>query len=226
MIPDITAEYERIVKFTGNKCPPADCIMQRKGEALACTQFMIDYFRHQYPSEIVFMEIGTNRGGNFVLMGNMLMKAFGKVHGIAVDMPEIPTPERPGRGWAYQKLMGADECIKNLGPKFTWDFVKGDSTKKETIHGAQIAALRGGRRLDLLYIDGGHDCPTCNHDWDYYTGMVKSGGLVAVHDVTGCYVNKGVMLWNRISHFYKHWVFGNGHDRGVGVVRFDRIMVR
>jgi hypothetical protein len=226
MIPKIREEYKRISQFQGNKCPPADCIMQRIDEALAFTQFIIDYFRHQYPDEVRFMEIGTNRGGNFVLIGNMLAIVFKNVYGVAVDIPEKPTPDKPKRGWPYQKNMSAEQCIRNLQPKFSFDFVYGDSTNKDTIHLAQKYALQNGKRLDLLYIDGGHDCPTCMCDWDYYSGMVKNGGLITVHDVAGCYSNRGVMLWNRIAPFYKHWVFANTDERGVGVVRFDHIMIR
>jgi hypothetical protein len=226
MISKIDTEYQRIVTFEGNKCPAKANILQRKEEAVVFTQFAIDYFRHQYPEQIRFMEIGTNRGGNFVLIGNMLQEVFNNVYGVGINLTVVPCPEHPKHGWEYQKNLSGGECIKNLKPKFKWRFIDGDSTKEKTIKAAQEAALIEGRRLDLLYIDGAHDCPTCIHDWDYYVGMVKSSGLIAIHDVAGCYQNKGVMVWNRFAPYYKHWVFGKGHNRGVGVIRLDRIMVR
>ena len=37
--------------------------------------------------------------------------------------------------------------------------------------------------IDLLHIDGAHDYKSARADWDYYSKLVRPGGLVVLHDI-------------------------------------------
>jgi predicted O-methyltransferase YrrM len=45
-----------------------------------------------------------------------------------------------------------------------------------------IAASRWQLPIDFLYIDGWHDAPQVDRDFDNWTPFVKPGGILAVHD--------------------------------------------
>lgn len=57
-------------------------------------------------------------------------------------------------------------------------FIQGDSTARETIEKAEEHAP-----YDFLWIDGGHTSEVAKADWDNYSRLVRSGGLVGIHDV-------------------------------------------
>ena len=211
----ISKEFDRIASFTGNLCPLKENILQNKDEAIAVLQFVIDYFQKTLKQDSInFMEIGTNRGGNFVLFGNVLAQIFQDVWGFALDMSE---PD----GYVYQKNMTAEQCIVNLKPQFQYSFYDGDSRKWQTIDAVRKVVRCDIRMLDLLYIDGGHDPFTSTHDFEFYTPMVKENGLVIIHDITNCRQGRGVYAWDKYRRKYGHWEFcACQKDYGIGVLQF------
>jgi cephalosporin hydroxylase len=48
---------------------------------------------------------------------------------------------------------------------------------------ARVEALLGGRRLDLLFIDGDHSYEGVRRDFESYSPLVRAGGLIAFHDI-------------------------------------------
>lgn len=56
--------------------------------------------------------------------------------------------------------------------------LQGDSTDPEI-----IATARELAPYDFLFIDGGHTYEIAKADWDNYYPMVRSGGIVGIHDV-------------------------------------------
>ena len=57
----------------------------------------------------------------------------------------------------------------------------GDSHSEETA--AELERLLAGRPLDALFIDGDHSYDGVRADFERYAGLVRSGGIVALHDV-------------------------------------------
>lgn len=47
----------------------------------------------------------------------------------------------------------------------------------------EVRALFGGQPVDVLHIDGDHATPSCLRDWELYSPLVRSGGLVIIHDL-------------------------------------------
>ena len=57
-----------------------------------------------------------------------------------------------------------------------------DSRSRHTIN--RVRATLDGRRLDVLFIDGRHSNAKLSSDFNTYSQMVRSGGMVAIYGVT------------------------------------------
>ena len=78
-----------------------------------------------------------------------------------------------------------------------WKFIKGDTTDPEVIQTVKDT-LENGEQFDFLLIDGGHDYETAKADFENYTPLVRSGGVVFLHDTVN--FNEGVnRLWEEID---------------------------
>ncbi len=79
-----------------------------------------------------------------------------------------------------------------------------DSHKKSTL--AALARILDGRRIDFLFIDGDHSYEGVRQDFDMYSALVRSGGLIAFHDILasdapeGGYVKR---LWDELTPLYR-----------------------
>ncbi|MGE5178985.1 MAG: class I SAM-dependent methyltransferase [Bacteroidota bacterium] len=119
----------------------------------------------------VVLEIGTANGGNLFLLASV---AAADALVLSIDLPR-------GRfgggypGWKralYRAFGRAEQEIA---------LVRGDSHDPETA--ARIAALLGGRSVDLLFIDGDHAYEGVSRDYEMYAPLVGPGGIVAFHDI-------------------------------------------
>jgi predicted O-methyltransferase YrrM len=95
-----------------------------------------------------------------------------------------------------------------------------DSHKPETLD--CIRKALGGQKLDFLFIDGDHSYEGARRDFEMYAPLVRSGGLVAFHDITPCGPPKEVYkVWNEVKGSYVHKEFihqtGKG-SMGIGVL--------
>lgn len=67
--------------------------------------------------------------------------------------------------------------IDNNNPhKHQCFLVKGSSYAPETIE--NVTKLLGEHKIDMLFIDGDHSKEGVTNDWQYYSPMVSSGGLI------------------------------------------------
>lgn len=69
------------------------------------------------------------------------------------------------------------KCAENFPGHPQWTFILGDS-KSESLH----RQLRG-RVFDVLYVDGDHTYEGAYNDIFTFAPLVRSGGLILVHDV-------------------------------------------
>ena len=88
----------------------------------------------------------------------------------------------------YKELLEAEYIGIDIVPKVGDDYILGDSGKKETFK--VLANRLGGRRIDLLFIDGNHTYESCKRDWELY-GPITSC-IVAIHDI----------LWSQVKKFW------------------------
>ena len=64
-----------------------------------------------------------------------------------------------------------------------------------------------GEKLDYLFIDADHTYSGVQCDFEMYSPLVRSGGIVAFHDIvtykheTECQVER---FWDEIKHQYRH----------------------
>lgn len=47
----------------------------------------------------------------------------------------------------------------------------------------KVEYILNGRKADVLFIDGGHTYENTKSDYDMYSGLVRGGGIVAIHDI-------------------------------------------
>ena len=62
------------------------------------------------------------------------------------------------------------------------DLVRGDSHDAAVVE--HVRDLLGGRRLDLLFIDGDHTYDGVRRDFESYRSLVRPGGIIAFHDIS------------------------------------------
>lgn len=134
------------------------------------------------------------------------------------------------RGRGYGTLVSVDHkdrstildaAFQNYKPY--WNFIRGDTTKPETIQAVKDT-LEEGEMFDLLVIDAGHKYPQAKADWDNYSKLVRPGGVIFLHDT----VNKNEEVWKVWDEidwpekFNMDWGLGRASDNlivGMGIVK-------
>lgn len=88
--------------------------------------------------------------------------------------------------------------------------------------------LLGGDKLDFLFIDGDHSYAGVKQDFEDYAPFVKSGGIIAFHDIVERPVQPDIEVWRfwqELKHDYRCEEFiEQGPDRrkiGIGLLYKD-----
>jgi predicted O-methyltransferase YrrM len=158
------------------------------------------------------LEIGTAQGGVFWLLCR-LCAADATL--ISLDLP----PEERHSGG--QRIAVDLQSMKKPGQ--TVHAIHGDSHDSQTL--AQVRSSLGGRKLDLLFIDGDHTYDGVRRDYEMYHSLVRPGGIIAFHDIIHthwpeCQVDR---FWGELakdSSLQPRAIFGlvPSHFGGIGVV--------
>lgn len=141
------------------------------------------------------LEIGTNYGGTLFLLCTLSPPG---AHIISVDLKGGPF----GGGYPKRKIPLYRRFPRN-GQKLC--LIQADSHLPETWERV-VGAMRGNK-LDYLFIDGDHSYEGVKKDFEMYSPLVRSGGMVAFHDIAehgeelACGVDK---FWNEIKGQYRH----------------------
>jgi predicted O-methyltransferase YrrM len=141
------------------------------------------------------LEIGTNYGGTLFLLC-ALSPPDATI--ISVDLPSGPFgggyPRR--KAPLFRRFARADQQLH---------LIRADSHSQETKE--RILQILDGERLDYLFLDGDHTYCGVQRDFQMYAPLVRSGGIVALHDIVTytrgveCQVEK---FWREIKHHYRH----------------------
>lgn len=87
---------------------------------------------------------------------------------------------------------------------------------------AMVDRILQGEKLDFLFIDGDHSYEGVQADFNMYVPFVRSGGMVAFHDITKAEGTKKVYkFWEEIKQSYRHKEFIHSNARvpmGIGVL--------
>lgn len=112
----------------------------------------------------VVVEIGIYGGGNLKVLSTLVEDKDGLVIGMDYDWSH----------WSQRKWELSD-CIC---PAMLLD---GDSHLQETLY--KLRGILGGRQIDVLFIDGDHSCAGALMDYNMYSPLVRTGGIIGVHDL-------------------------------------------
>jgi predicted O-methyltransferase YrrM len=141
------------------------------------------------------LEIGTNYGGTLFLLC-ALSPPGAKI--ISLDLPSGPF----GGGYPRRKIP-LYRRFPRKGQRL--DLLRADSHSAETKE--RVLEILAGERLDYLFIDGDHTYDGVQRDFQMYSPLVRSGGIVAFHDIathapgSDCQVAE---FWNDIKNGYEH----------------------
>ena len=158
------------------------------------------------------MEIGTNYGGTLLLLCTISPPG---AQIISLDLPLGSF----GGGYPRRKIPLFRLFPRN-GQRLS--LVRADSHLNETRD--RIQKLLGNRKLDYLFIDGDHTYAGVKRDFEMYGPLVRSGGMVAFHDIVehrrqqDCGVDK---FWNELKLRYRHREFIEDPQQewaGIGVI--------
>jgi predicted O-methyltransferase YrrM len=88
-----------------------------------------------------------------------------------------------------------------------------DSHSPKTL--AMVQDILKGQKLDFLFIDGDHRYSGVREDFEMYAPLLRSGGILAFHDVARKEAPDEVYkLWDEIKPGYKHTEFVHRTDSG------------
>jgi cephalosporin hydroxylase len=141
------------------------------------------------------LEIGTNYGGTLFLLCT-LSPPGAKI--ISLDLPSGPF----GGGYPRRKIP-LYRRFPRKGQRL--HLLRADSHFPETKE--RVLKILAGERLDYLFIDGDHTYDGVQRDFRMYSPLVRSGGIVAFHDIathaqgSDCQV---AQFWNDIKNGYEH----------------------
>jgi predicted O-methyltransferase YrrM len=169
----------------------------------------LDLLSQRPPSTV--LEVGTDKGGTFFLLTRV---AAPDALLLTMDLPAAQSNEYPAwREFLYRAFARERQRIELL---------REDSHAPPTLE--KMRRLLGNRGLDLLFIDGDHSYEGVKKDFEMYSALVTSGGIIAFHDIVpGPEVNVGGVprFWNEIKQtrrsleFVKDW---NQRGWGIGVL--------
>jgi predicted O-methyltransferase YrrM len=141
------------------------------------------------------LEIGTNYGGTLFLLCTV-SPPDAKI--ISLDLPSGPFgggyPRR--KAPLFRRFVRGDQELH---------LIRANSHSSETKE--RVLKILDGEQLDYLFIDGDHTYSGVQSDFQMYAPLVRSGGIVAFHDIvtykpeTECQVEK---FWSEIKHHYRH----------------------
>lgn len=128
-------------------------------------------------------EIGTFRGGSLFIWCQLASR---DAHVISVDLAGSLFS-----GGHRRRSLPFFHSFRQ--PRQRLDFVRGDSHAPAVR--AQVAALLGDQRLDLLFIDGDHTYEGVKKDFEDYGPLVRPGGLIAFHDIVRNDAKPEIKVW-------------------------------
>jgi cephalosporin hydroxylase len=163
------------------------------------------------------LEIGTASGGTLFLLTRV---ASPDALVVSVDLPQ------GGFGGGYP--VWRSRLYRSFArERQRVELVRGNSHAEVTQD--RIRRLLDGRRLDLLFVDGDHTYDGVTHDFDDYAPLVRTGGLIAFHDIVpggpGKHGDPGGVprFWQEVKASHGHatelvedWEWGSC---GIGLLR-------
>jgi hypothetical protein len=204
-----TEKYEKIYE---NSCRLTGYSMQIKNEIIPFMAFL------DKENIVNFLEIGVCDGGTFYIWAYLTDENGIK---IGLDLPNGPwSTNDPKNTKSNLQIAVIKQTLTSFKPNTHIFF--GDS-KSQHVFDWTVETLNG-KELDFLFIDGDHSYEGAKSDYEKYSPLVKSGGVIAFHDIketdfhkkAECYVYK---LWKEIGSGEIEFVDYDSGMGGIGVIR-------
>lgn len=156
---------EELVEFAFSGVRPKIKPWQVRSELLG----LLAAVRELRPRRV--LEVGTARGGTLFL--------FTRVAAPDATLASVDLPGgRFGGGYPSSRKVLYEAFAL---PEQRLHLLRADSHSDETRR--EVETLLAGEPLDFLFIDGDHTYDGVKRDFEVYGPLVRSGGLVAFHDV-------------------------------------------
>ena len=126
------------------------------------------------------LEIGTHNGGTFFIWANLASE-------LAITCDIIKSKVRDE---LYHSFPPPDSKCKVIP-------LAGDSHDEQFLE--TIKTSLNGNKIDFLFIDGDHTEDGVKSDYNMYSPLVRSGGIIAFHDI----LEKQPTPTNQVYHFWK-----------------------
>jgi len=147
----------------------------------------------------VVLEIGTACGGSLFLL-TRASDPRGTI--ISIDLPGGPF------GGGYPNWMVP--LFKSFAKKKQRIYlIKANSHNINTLNA--VEEILGGNAIDFLFIDGDHSYEGIKMDFEMYYPLIKSGGIIAIHDIVPhnkIHDPQGIIgidrFWNEVKDSYKN----------------------
>ena len=172
---------------------------------------LVETLERERPERI--LEIGTANGGTLFAL---CRSAVDQAQIVSVDLPGA----RYGGGYpAWKRMLYGRFAL----PHQRLQLLRADSHLRATY--SRVASLLGGKKLDLLFIDGDHTYDGAKQDFEWYKALVRPGGLIAFHDIVPnpSEPEMGVdRLWQEVKSFHQVEEIVRSWDQagfGIGVLR-------
>jgi predicted O-methyltransferase YrrM len=183
---------------------------------------LLGLLQESQPRSVV--EIGTASGGTLFMLTQV---AAADATIVSVDLPG-------GR------LGGETSSLRHRYPLWRTRLYRGFARDDQTVHviradAHKVSTVRDVQRrlpagsVDFLFIDGDHSYQGIRRDFEFYSPLVREGGLVAFHDIVpggpGKHGDPGgvPVFWSEVrdghrveAEFVEDWDWGSC---GIGVIR-------
>lgn len=157
----------------------------------------------------ITIEIGTYMGGTLIGWSRITKALL-----ISVDIPQGYNRKRQK---LYQSLN-----YPNLNPKIIT--LQENSQVISTVD--KVRQVLQDKQVDILFIDGDHQYDGVKKDFELWSPLVRSGGVIVFHDIIKCDVNNyGVhILWEELKSVYRTEEIVADYTRqafGIGLLYID-----
>jgi len=172
---------EKLVDFASSPRNNVIQLHQIKSEIIK----LLEIIRASQPKTI--LEIGTLNGGTLFLFSRIANK---DALLISIDLPKVK--------FSNFQFDWRVPLIKRFSlPHQKLKLIRANSHKTSTLY--QVKKLLDGKKLDFLFIDADHSYEGVKKDFEMYSPLVKTGGIIAFHDI----VPSSSELTNTIHEFWK-----------------------
>lgn len=163
------------------------------------------------------LEIGTHKGGTLFLFSRV---ATADALVVSLDLPCDQNDSYPA--WRERLYRSFARDRQHL------ELVRDDSHDPRTME--KIRQLIEGRPADLLFIDGDHSYHGVKADFELYSPLVSSEGIITFHDIVPGPSSGGVpQYWQELkqtrptTEFVADW---KQEGFGIGMIQNDKMTAR